>query len=139
MQALERLTDSHFGSLQQLYAQKVLNPLAGLASPPAMSDGQQHGAHLFLAASSPPHSACDAVVRVCIPLLSPSCSASANVAPTHANVSTGGDASWPLRRVRVTTRDAQQGERADPLQDWWARHVLGKTFIECRSFAMIFR
>ena len=29
----------------------------------------------------------------------------------------------------------------DPViaRDWWSKHVLGKTFIECRSFLMIYR
>lgn len=24
-------------------------------------------------------------------------------------------------------------------RDWWSKHVLGKTFVECRSFLMIYR
>lgn len=29
----------------------------------------------------------------------------------------------------------------DPViaRDWWSKHVLGKTFIECRSFFMVYR
>ena len=36
------------------------------------------------------------------------------------------------------SRDARDW---DPVlaRDWWAKHVLGKTLIECRSFLMIFR
>lgn len=58
---------------------------------------------------------------------------------THRSALYAGTAKgWPLHRLAATD-PAAAGMQADARRDWWAEHVLCKNFIECRSFAMIFR